>query len=621
LVRLLTIVLYLSAEFLFKRRTPPQQPPLFTATINKSNQPARHVHLINPFSNYQTSNSMGEQSIKVFWPITGVDISEGRVVGWRLRDTLCVVGIVQDWLWDKILAEMAEEEYLVGLESIGRAGLDETKNTDANGKQYTFWVNKERIPLSCSNPIILVLYKPPDPSRLQYLIPSSPNLHLSVQDSHDPRYQLTIEDDQLSAVVDLINKTTHVQQLFRSLQMESVAEGKKKRKKQASFSSAPYFLFALDACAQTIIFLFSVCIPCSSSLRALSTSADQLCTRLEQSVRGPVRYLTTWNDGRIYDRAARYNVIVTRYAETELTLRTRFWNTVWLVINDLILGYAAHNLIRQHSEWLSITTSAFFSAYVIDMPIQALKWLNDWPVGLKLNTPLSQFFCSTFTLLIQRWGDCVTPLLHSLLPRLIYLLSILSLTGFTTFLAASHDMLNLLTLHLLFGYKVMRAVCGWQIDSLGGLWNLFRGKRWNVLRQRTDSYEYDIDQLFLGTLLFTVSAFLFPTVLSYTALFCLTRGLIFIICRVSEVTRQAMNRFPLFEFVLWIKEPSRVPGKWLFSIKPRESNAYHLKGSLNFTMQTISVGNEGKEIEDKSVMRVLVLKGTPKTLSDILFHQ
>lgn len=69
-----------------------------------------------------------------------------------------------------------------------------------------------------------------------------------------------------------------------------------------------------------------------------------------------------------------------------------------------------------------------------------------------------------------------------------------------------------------------------------------------------------------------------------------------------------MNRFPLFEFVLWIKEPSRVPGKWLFSIKPRESNAYHLKGSLNFTMQTISVGNEGKEIEDKSVMRVLVLK-------------
>lgn len=39
---------------------------------------------------------MDQQSIKVFWPITGVDMSEGKVVGWRLRDTLCVVGIVQD---------------------------------------------------------------------------------------------------------------------------------------------------------------------------------------------------------------------------------------------------------------------------------------------------------------------------------------------------------------------------------------------------------------------------------------------------------------------------------------------------------------------------------------------
>lgn len=49
------------------------------------------------------------------------------------------------------------------------------------------------------------------------------------------------------------------------------------------------------------------------------------------------------------------------------------------------------------------------------------------------------------------------------------------------------------------------------------------GKRWNVIRQRTDSYQYDVDQLFLGTLLFTVSAFLFPTVLTYAALFYTVR--------------------------------------------------------------------------------------------------
>lgn len=53
-------------------------------------------------------------------------------------------------LWNKVLAQIGEEEDLVGLESIGRAVLDATKNTDVNEKQYIFWVNKERIPLSCS---------------------------------------------------------------------------------------------------------------------------------------------------------------------------------------------------------------------------------------------------------------------------------------------------------------------------------------------------------------------------------------------------------------------------------------------------------------------------------------
>ena len=47
------------------------------------------------------------------------------------------------------------------------------------------------------------------------------------------------------------------------------------------------------------------------------------------------------------------------------------------------------------------------------------------------------------------------------------------------------------------------------------------GKRYNVLRNRTDSWEYDLDQLLFGTILFTLLAFLFPTVLAYYALFAM----------------------------------------------------------------------------------------------------
>jgi hypothetical protein len=45
--------------------------------------------------------------------------------------------------------------------------------------------------------------------------------------------------------------------------------------------------------------------------------------------------------------------------------------------------------------------------YLVDTFLAILRWLNDWPVGLKLNTPLSAFFCSSLSFLVQSWaGPC-----------------------------------------------------------------------------------------------------------------------------------------------------------------------------------------------------------------------
>lgn len=53
------------------------------------------------------------------------------------------------------------------------------------------------------------------------------------------------------------------------------------------------------------------------------------------------------------------------------------------------------------------------------------------------------------------------------------------------------------------------------------------GKRYNVLRKRIDSWSYDVDQLLFGTILFTLVAFLFPTTVTYYALFALVRTILF----------------------------------------------------------------------------------------------
>jgi phosphatidylinositol glycan class Q protein len=46
-----------------------------------------------------------------------------------------------------------------------------------------------------------------------------------------------------------------------------------------------------------------------------------------------------------------------------------------------------------------------------------------------------------------------------------------------------------------------------------------------VLRKRIDPWVYDMDQLLFGTMLFTLLAFLFPTVLAYYSLFAIVSAI------------------------------------------------------------------------------------------------
>lgn len=119
---------------------------------------------------------------------------------------------------------------------------------------------------------------------------------------------------------------------------------------------------------------------------------------------------------------------------------------------------------------------------------------------------------------------------------MLYFIGILSCFGMTMATSLLSDMLCLFTVHIYACYLIATIVYQQQLKTAGSLWNLFRGtfmavesgiywlivfagKRHNVLRNRTDTWDYDVDQLLFGTILFTLVAFLFPTVLAYYALF------------------------------------------------------------------------------------------------------
>ena len=114
--------------------------------------------------------------------------------------------------------------------------------------------------------------------------------------------------------------------------------------------------------------------------------------------------------------------------------------------------------------------------------------------------------------------------------------------------------------------------CRWhglQTRVLSSLWRLFRGKKRNVLRGRIDSCDYSLDQLLLGTLLFTLLVFLFPTTFVYYLLFFLAYTAIGAVQACIDIFVWVLNHFPLFSVANCLWNPSHHPGQFRPILHPK----------------------------------------------------
>jgi len=130
-------------------------------------------------------------------------------------------------------------------------------------------------------------------------------------------------------------------------------------------------------------------------------------------------------------------------------------------------------------------------------------------------------------------------------------------------IAVFSDLLSILTLHIYSFYMASARIFNWQYTILLSLFQLFRGKKHNVLRKRIDSCDYDLDQLLLGTILFTLLFFLLPTVVVFYLTFATARMAIIILKAVLDTLLACLNHFPLFALMLRIKDSQRLPGSSL----------------------------------------------------------
>ncbi|KAJ6115668.1 hypothetical protein N7523_006085 [Penicillium sp. IBT 18751x] len=295
--------------------------------------------------------------------------------------------------------------------------------------------------------------------------------------------------------------------------------------------------------------------PDAAAIKDISATAQQVDIRLQQFCYWPIQYV------KLRQRKDNWESVTTSHPDY-----IRFYNSLWLVANDVIIGIALGSYIIDNANWVASQINLVLTGWTVEGLQRTISWLMDWPAGLKLNNELAAFLGDLFLWVIENWAACIANL-QPYLPAVIYVVGCSSFAGASMPIALFSDLLSILTVHIYSFYIASARIFNWQLTIIISLFHLFRGKKRNVLRNRIDSCDYDLDQLLLGTILFTVLFFLLPTVVVFYLTFASARMLIITMKAGFDTCLAFLNHFPLFALMLRVKDSRRLPGGIRFELR------------------------------------------------------
>ncbi|XP_004071147.1 phosphatidylinositol N-acetylglucosaminyltransferase subunit Q [Oryzias latipes] len=261
---------------------------------------------------------------------------------------------------------------------------------------------------------------------------------------------------------------------------------------------------------------------------------------------------------------------------------TRKANTVVSVLVDVALGILLMTWLYRDEHVATLASALVPAADRVATELeQLLQWLMGAPAGLKMNRALDQVLGRFFLYHIHLWISYIH-LLSPSVEQILWYGGLSAGLGLTFALSLLSDMVALLTFHIYCFYVYGARLYCMKVYGLSSLWRLFRGKKWNVLRQRVDSCSYDLDQLFIGMLLFTILLFLLPTTALYYLVFTLLRLVVVLFQGVLHLSVDFINSFPLFALGQRICQPYRLAEGVKFRVLCEEpGSALHLLMEIN----------------------------------------
>lgn len=197
-------------------------------------------------------------------------------------------------------------------------------------------------------------------------------------------------------------------------------------------------------------------------------------------------------------------------------------NYALAMVIDMALGIFVLRLLRYYIEDQPSQLLLNNAEKVVETLKDLINWLMGVPAGLKLNHALNNTMGKFFLYHIHLWW---TFLIFSrpLLDLAFEVLLLFGRLGITFQISIVADLLALVSFHTYCIYVYAARLFNIQLRGITALFRLFLGKKKNPLRERVDSCQYQTDQLFVGTLSFTILLFLMPTTWVYYTVFTLLR--------------------------------------------------------------------------------------------------
>ncbi|CAJ1913493.1 unnamed protein product [Sphenostylis stenocarpa] len=248
------------------------------------------------------------------------------------------------------------------------------------------------------------------------------------------------------------------------------------------------------------------------------------------------------------------------YVEKAAMRRHSMWSTL---VVDILLGNLVGWTFLYHAEPICLSVLNFMHGFSTFLR-SGCVWLMGNPAGFKLNAELAGVLGMVSLNAVQIWST-LWIFVGFVFNYIIQGLSVLGiLCGFTVPAALIIDMIALATLHVSTLHWFISLVYSSQIQALAALWRLFRGRKWNPLRKRLDTFDYTVKQHIVGSLLFTPLLLLLPTTSVFYIFFSIVDTTINLVCLLIEVTISIIHATPYTKIFLWLVRPGRFPsGIWL----------------------------------------------------------